>query len=69
MQDGCRNVARASGRCALSSACTDSVSGRVDLFGWLFVVMCENVGICLRALRGWVHGLWRIIIVDVGARP
>ena len=41
MQGGCRNVARASGRCALLSVCTDSVSGHIDLFAWLFtVVVC-----------------------------
>ena len=33
-------MARASGRCALSSACTDLVSGLIDMLIWLFVVMC-----------------------------
>ena len=41
MYGGCRNVARASGRCALSSACTDLVSRRIYLLICLFVVMCE----------------------------
>ena len=33
-------MARASARCALSSACADLVYGRIDLLSWLFVVMC-----------------------------
>ena len=40
-------VARRSGRqghCALSSVCTGLVSGYVDLFGRLLVVLCENAG-------------------------
>ena len=23
----------------------------------------------MRVLRGWVHGLWRIVTIDVGAQP
>ena len=47
MQGGCRNGARAPGGCALSSVCADSVSGHIGLFGWLFMVICEDVGVCL----------------------
>ena len=34
-------MARTLGRCALSSARADLVSGRIDLVSWLFVMMCE----------------------------
>ena len=40
-------MVRASGQCALSSVCTGLVSGYVDLFGWLSVVLCEDAGIRL----------------------
>ena len=33
-------MARASGRCALSPARADLVSGRIKLLSWLFVMMC-----------------------------
>ena len=46
MQGSCHLGTTASGQCALSSACTDLVSGRIDLLSWLFVAMCVGVGIC-----------------------
>ena len=43
VQDSCLLEIKASGQCALSPACTDLVSGRIDLLSWLFVAMCVGV--------------------------
>ena len=41
MRPGCR------GDASCSQCARIRFSGHIDLFGWWFVVMCENVGICL----------------------
>ena len=40
-------MVRASGLCALSSLCTGLVSGYVDLFGYLSVMLCKDAVIRL----------------------
>ena len=63
-------VVRGSEQCALSVVCTGLSPGYVDLFGWLSVVLCDDVAPRLRGLlRGWAHGLWNVAAVDGGARP
>ena len=60
----------ASDQCALSAVCTGLAPGSVDLFGWLSVVRCGDVGPRLRGfLRGLAHGPRNIVTVDGGARP
>ena len=63
-------MARASGPRSLSSVSPGLASGSVDMFGWVSAVLRGDVGTRLWGLlRGWVHGLWKIVTVDVGARP
>ena len=63
-------MVRASGQCALSLVCAGLVSGSVDLFGWLSVVLCEDLGTRLWGLlRGWAHGPRKTATAHVGARP